>query len=93
MAKANRASLNPGDRLLFKRGCGWVGPLDATWRGTANKPILIGAYGSGDLPRIRDSYAANVRISGTYLIIQELHATLVVTAQPRPKVQKSAGSA
>lgn len=76
LAKANQATLAPGDQLRFKRGCSWTGPLDATWRGTAGQPIYIGAYGTGELPKIQDAYSSNIRISGTYLVIDSLHATL-----------------
>jgi hypothetical protein len=76
------ATLNPGDSLLLKRGCSWTGPLDAKWQGTSSQPILIGAFGSGDLPKIQNAYSANVRISGKYQIIQDIHATL--SAPPNP---------
>src|SRR5688500_17654230 len=47
LARANNASLNPGDSLLFKRGCSWMGTLKADWQGTAEQRITIGAYGNG----------------------------------------------
>jgi hypothetical protein len=77
-------TLNPGDSLLLKRGCSWTGPLDAKWRGTSDQMILIGAYGSGDLPKIKDAYTANVRISGKYQIIQDIHATTTTPPNPDP---------
>jgi hypothetical protein len=84
ITRANKAELKPGDRLLLKRGCSWVGPLDASWQGTASNPILIGAYGSGELPIIRDAYLTNVRITGKYLIVENLHATMVKDLNPDP---------
>lgn len=83
--KANNATLRPGDSLLFKRGCAWQGPLRVTWSGTANQPITIGAYGSGNLPKIQDSYSGNVQISGSHLIIQHLETTLTTPPNPDPK--------
>ena len=84
MAKANSASLAPGDRLRFKRDCSWTGPLDASWRGTASQPIVISSYGSGELPKIQDGYSSNVRISGSYLILENLHVTMSSPPNPDP---------
>ncbi len=72
LTKANSASLAPGDRLLFKRGCAWTGPLNARWTGTASAPIVIGAYGSGALPRIQDAPRDNIVITGSYQIFEYL---------------------
>ena len=84
VAKANSAILQPGDRLLFKRGCAWQGPLKATWNGTADQPIIIGAYGSGELPRIQDSYSGNVQITGSYQILEYIETTLTTAPSPDP---------
>ena len=84
LTKANRAPLQPGDRLLFKRGCAWSGTLKAAWHGTAERRILIGAYGSGNLPKIHngstdlsDGYHNNVDIAGSYQTLEYLEAALV----------------
>jgi hypothetical protein len=66
----------PGDRLRLKRGCRWTGPLDITWHGSANQPIVVSSYGTGALPIIQDAPATNVRISGSYLVVENLHATM-----------------
>lgn len=84
LSRANKAMLYPGDTLRFKRNCQWTGPLDAGWNGTAAKPIYIGAYGNGSKPKIQDAYATNVRISGSYQIIDSLHATLSSPPNPDP---------
>ncbi len=73
--KANTAPLRPGDKLLFKRGCAWKGPLKAAWNGTETQPITIAAYGTGSLPRIQDSYNVNFQITGSYQVIEYLEAT------------------
>jgi len=84
LAKANSAPLVPGDSLLFIRGCKWTGTLNAAWNGTAAQQILIGAYGSGALPRIHngpndlaDGFHINVDITGSYLIIENIETTIV----------------
>ena len=43
----------PGDEILFKRGESWFGCLDFNRPGTPDKPIKIGAYGTGQRPIIR----------------------------------------
>ncbi len=48
--KINRQTLNPGDSVLFRRGGEWVGNLLPGGSGTANKRIVIGAYGNGPAP-------------------------------------------
>ena len=73
LAQANRATLLPGDRLLLKRGCAWRGPLNARWTGTEVLPITIGAYGTGELPRVENA-GRNVYITGSYLVIESIHA-------------------
>src|SRR5581483_4152054 len=82
LAKANAASLAPGDALLLMRGCTWSGPLTAKWSGTATAPITIGAYGSGSLPRIKnaDPQGNVVKVTGTYQVLDSLSAT----ADPPP---------
>lgn len=82
--KANQAPLGPGDSLLLKRGCTWTGTLKAKWNGTAAAPIVIGAYGSGELPKIQNSAAdltgatyTSVDITGSYLIIEYLQTAVV----------------
>lgn len=84
LAKANSANLNPGDQLLFKRGCTWTGTLKADWHGTAEHRITIGAYGSGNLPLFQngsgdlaDDYHNNVQITGSYQVIEYLETKIV----------------
>ena len=84
IGKANSATLVPGDRLRFKRGCSWTGPLDASWHGSAAQPIFIGSYGSGTLPKIQNGYSSNVRISGSYQVLENLHATMSSPPNPDP---------
>ncbi len=71
LSKANSASLAAGDRLLFKRGGRWAGKLSVKWSGTASNPVVIGAYGSGDLPIIEGSSGC-ISLTGSYVTLQEL---------------------
>jgi len=85
--KANQATLNPGDRLFFKRGCIWTGQIQAKWQGTADAPIFISAYGTGDLPIIQDGDGNDiydVKITGSYQIIEYLFARLTTRPNPEP---------
>lgn len=70
-------TLKRGENLLLKRGCSWTGPLLVRWSGTADQPITIGAYGSGDLPIIKNSTDKgnpnNVDISASYVVVEYLH--------------------
>jgi len=71
LAKANAASLRPGDALRLKSGCTWTGPLKARWTGTAAAPITIGSYGGTTRPRVVNAHE-NVDITGSYQVIDSL---------------------
>jgi hypothetical protein len=77
LARVNAAGLVAGDRVLLKRGCTFAGPLNARWTGTASASITIAAYGSGDLPRVKNADAQGnvVKITGSYLVLDGLQAT------------------
>ncbi|MBP8822099.1 MAG: right-handed parallel beta-helix repeat-containing protein [Flavobacteriales bacterium] len=57
ITRVNQATygLQPGDRILFKRGGTWRGELILGSSGTAGQPITVGAYGSGAKPVIKGS--------------------------------------
>jgi hypothetical protein len=74
LARANNASLAPGDDLLLKRGCVWTGPLVLTRSGTVDRPISVGAYGSGALPIIQNATSANVQVYGSYVVVGQIEA-------------------
>jgi len=46
------AYLNPGDRILFKRGDSFYGTIKINRSGTSEYPITLGAYGTGEKPVI-----------------------------------------
>lgn len=68
--KVNRASLAPGDRVLFRRGQTWRGQL-IPQSGNANGAITYGAFGEGDKPILLGSAAADRpedwRLAGEHL--------------------------
>jgi hypothetical protein len=50
-------SLQPGDRILFKRGGTYRGELILGSNGSPASPVSVGAYGTGDMPVIKGSVA------------------------------------
>ncbi|AHW62266.1 hypothetical protein FH5T_18580 [Draconibacterium orientale] len=57
LAKVSSTSFSPGDQILFKRGDEWSGTITVTSSGSAGSPIVYGAYGSGEKPKIYGSEA------------------------------------
>ncbi|WP_319228120.1 LamG-like jellyroll fold domain-containing protein [Draconibacterium orientale] len=55
LAKVSSTSFSPGDQILFKRGDEWSGTITVTSSGSAGSPIVYGAYGSGEKPKIYGS--------------------------------------
>ncbi len=82
--KANTADLRPGDKLLLKRECVFAGRIVAPWHGTSENNIIIGAYGSGERPKIQnrmkdiehDDHHINVRVTGSHITVENLKATI-----------------
>ncbi|HEO70572.1 MAG TPA: hypothetical protein ENN80_04865 [Candidatus Hydrogenedentes bacterium] len=54
LARVNRAALEPGDAVLFRRGNRWRGQLRPQ-SGQAGAPIRYGAYGEGSKPELLGS--------------------------------------
>jgi parallel beta-helix repeat protein len=52
ISKVNSITFNPGDFILFKRGCVWREPLVVSFSGGQGSPITFGAYGEGAKPVI-----------------------------------------
>jgi len=52
LGKVNSYLFAPGENVLFKRGERWKGSLKISSSGTADMPIVFGAYGDGPLPII-----------------------------------------
>ncbi|MCA2179110.1 hypothetical protein LDL08_23235 [Nonomuraea glycinis] len=71
----NAADLKPGDTVSFKRGSSFAGPLTLAAKGTAAKPIVVRAHGTGKPPRITGRTTACVVITGAYWHVSGLRAT------------------
>src|SRR5215472_6393591 len=50
LARVNGLSLLPGDQLMFRRGDTFRGQLNVAQSGTSGNPIVVDAYGTGNLP-------------------------------------------
>src|SRR5580693_3761627 len=48
----SKDAFQPGDSILLKRGDQWDGQIRLQGKGTAQKPITLGAYGEGPKPLI-----------------------------------------
>lgn len=70
LTKAQSAQLGSDMGLLFKRGGSWTGSLNLGASGTAEFPVVVGAYGTGSPPIIRDGGC--VTVSGTYVTLRDL---------------------
>ncbi len=73
LLKASSAALQPGDRLLLKRGGTWTESLKLSRSGTGGAPILVASYGSGESPRI-GGVGTCVVLAGSNLVVSDLHA-------------------
>lgn len=59
LSKVNNFKPSPGDQILFKRSDSWEGTLTPSTSGTSGSPIVFGAYGSGEKPKIYSSQEIN----------------------------------
>lgn len=55
IAKVKASKFNPGDQILFKRGETWREQLTIPSSGSSGNPIIFGAYGSGNKPKLLGS--------------------------------------
>ncbi len=76
LTKASNATLQAGDGLLLKRGCSWNGTLTIAESGTSANNIIVGAYGSGNLPIIQSNVddSVEVNLTGSYIIVENIYA-------------------
>ncbi len=77
LAKANACEFKPGDRLLLKRGSRFKGGLKLRLMGTAAEPIVIDAYGDGEVPFIdAKGHMAGVHLIGSHhVVVRNLEIT------------------
>lgn len=78
IAKVNSLSLNPGDKVLFRRGCTWREQLQTPSAGSALGSITFSAYGQGNLPVIT-GFAVT---TGFSLVGGTVYSKGSVTTQP-----------
>lgn len=75
LVKAAKAPLSAGGVLYLARGCTWNGEhLDAKWAGDPNSPITVTGYGDGARPVIRNGGNYNVKVSGSYIVIDGIES-------------------
>jgi hypothetical protein len=55
--KASGTTYQPGDRILLRAGCQWLGVLAPQGSGAPGRPIVLDRYGDGPKPRIRGNGA------------------------------------
>lgn len=56
--KVNKTVFQPGDVILLKAGCEWIGTLSPKGSGSEGKPIVIDMYGTGPKPAVHGNGAA-----------------------------------
>ncbi len=66
IAKVNASKFNPGDQILFKKGATWREQLTVLSSGSSGNPITVGAYGSGNKPKILGSIDLSAAGSWTH---------------------------
>ncbi len=73
LAKVEQLNLQPGDKVLFKRGAAFSGKVGVWRSGSAAKHITIGAYGSGAKPRLTNNLTDFcVMVGASYITVQDL---------------------
>ncbi len=72
VAKVNSSSFTHGDSILFKRGDVWREELTVPSSGINGDPIIFGAYGTGDNPKLNGSALIDNASFSPYSINQPL---------------------
>jgi hypothetical protein len=62
LSKVTAASFSPGDVIAFKRGQTFIGSATLAEAGTASKPIIATAYGSGAQPILTNPGGLNMLV-------------------------------
>jgi len=78
LQSASSITLEPGDRLLLRRGTTCIGMLKPQGSGAVDNRILIGAYGEGALPRIdaQGIHSAAVHLDDmSHVVVRDLEIT------------------
>lgn len=72
----NATALLPGDSILFRRGDKFIGELRPNGSGTEELPIVISAYGEGNLPVINGADSENGSYRAAIFIENQDHIEL-----------------
>lgn len=64
LARASANVFMPGDRILLRRGLTFSGPFTARGNGERTHPVIVSAYGEGELPVIDGGGDRPMLISG-----------------------------
>lgn len=77
LTRVKAAALQPGDKVLFRRGQTWNGLLTIAASGTQVNPIVISAYGEGERPVLRNPGDASnttraIILLGDWVIVESL---------------------
>ena len=65
LEQVNALTLEPGDRVLFKKDCAWYGEVIIKSSGTEEAPIVYGMYGEGEnKPAIHGEGLVHAVVSG-----------------------------
>ena len=75
ISKVNSFSFQPGDSILFKKGCTWNQALVIRSSGTTALPIVYSAYGTGAAPVIdaQNQFSNIINITDkNYIVIENL---------------------
>lgn len=76
LMKINTTTFNPGDSISFRKGDEWAGGVVLDESGTADSPIVLNSYGSGNLPTVTSGEDGNCfRLNGSYIHVEGLRAT------------------
>ncbi len=73
----NNFVFQPGDQVLFKRGCSWTGMFHMLGNGSSTAPLVVDAYGTGPAPIINGAGAPQTILiyNKQYVTIQNLEIT------------------
>ncbi len=79
LSKVNATTFGPGDTILFKRDCIWIGTLYPKGSGSVDGRITIDAYGTGNLPLINGNeeyYTATDPIDSAVYLNNQSYITI-----------------
>ena len=78
LEQVNQLNLQTGDQILLKRGTEYYGFLEVQSSGEKDNPIVIGAYGEGNKPKIHGEGSVNAVIHGenvSYITVRDIEVT------------------